>query len=126
MTRRRERGAAGQRVHHAYDIGAARNWIAREDAVRSLPVPDIVDLTSCAAARRMLHLVLEQRGLGFFLPRGGRGAARLDARRIAWVVDAALRRCGGAAGPEDVERARRVVRRELIRRLAERMVAAGL
>jgi hypothetical protein len=91
-------------------------------------VPNIVDLTLCAEARRALRRVLEQRGLGFFLRKGRRGPARLDPRRIAWVVNAAARKTAGAdrRDPNALTRTRRVVRRELIRRLAETMVAAGI
>ncbi len=91
-------------------------------------MPTIVDLTLCADARRALHQVLSQRGLGFFLKRGGRGGpARLDPKRIAWVVEAAARkRVASGLDPNALTRTRRVLRRELIRRLAESMVEAGL
>jgi hypothetical protein len=90
-------------------------------------VPNVVDLTLSAEARRSLHTVLRQRGLGFFLKRPRRGPARLDPKRIAWVVEAAARRSRSALPDADeLARTRRVVRRELIRRLAETFVDAGL
>jgi hypothetical protein len=89
-------------------------------------VPTIVDLTLCAQARRALHQVLTQRGLKFFL-KPSRGMSRLDSRRIAWVVEAARRTAVSAVhDPNALVRTRRVVRRELLRRMAEAMVEAGL
>ncbi len=90
-------------------------------------MPHIVDLTLCAEARRALRRVLEQRGLAFFLKKG-RGPPRLDPRRISWVVKAAARRASGRrpGDPDALSRTRRVVRRELVRRLAETLVEAGL
>ena len=90
-------------------------------------MPNVVDLSLCAEARRALHRVLTERGLGFFVkPVAGR-PPRLDNRRIAWVVEAARRQSGGLhRDPDALSRTRRVVRRELIRRLAETMVRAGL
>ncbi len=89
---------------------------------------NVVDLALCAEARRSLHRVLDERGLGFFVKPGrARAAPHLDSRRIAWVVEAARRQVRGHhRDPDAVSRTRRVVRRELIRRLAERMVQAGL
>lgn len=91
-------------------------------------MPNLVDLTLCSEARRTLHLILAQRGLGFFLTRSARHSARLDSRRIAWVVKAAARRSMRLPrrDPNALSRTRRVLRRELIRRLAETMVEVGL
>ncbi len=90
-------------------------------------MPNIVDLTLCAEARRSLHRILSQRGLGFFLENGRRGKMRLDSRRIAWVVEAATRKAPQPHLDADaLSRTRRVLRRELIRRLAESLVEAGL
>ncbi len=90
-------------------------------------MPNVVDLTLTAEARRSLHRVLDQRGIGFFLKRTRRGPAKLDPRRIAWVVEAAARRTHApAADPDALSRTRRVIRRELIRRLAESLVEGGL
>ena len=90
-------------------------------------MPNIVDLTLCAEARRSLHRILRQRGLGFFLENGRRGRMRLDSRRIAWVVEAAMRKkAAPRSDPDALSRTRRVLRRELIRRLAESMVESGL
>jgi hypothetical protein len=90
-------------------------------------VPNVVDLTLVSGARRVLHSLLEERGLGFFLLPTSR-VPRLDPRRIAWVVEAARRRVGESArrDPNALSRTRRVVRRELIRRLADAMLQAGL
>ncbi len=105
-------------------------------------MPNVVDLSLCAEARRALHRVLSERGLGFFVKSHPGRAPHLDSRRIAWVVEAARRRQthgatpdgrgaphrrdGGQRDPNALARTRRVLRRELIRRLAETMVEAGL
>jgi hypothetical protein len=91
-------------------------------------VPNVVDLSLTAEARRALRMVLEERGLSFFL-KGGQGgpAARIDNRRLAWVVEAASRRTRrGIADANAVSRTRRILRREIIRQLAEALVSAGL
>jgi len=90
-------------------------------------VPNVVDLTLVSRARRILHALLEERGLGFFLLATSR-SPKLDPRRIAWVVEAARRGASehGRRDPNALSRTRRVVRRELIRRLSEAMVQAGL
>jgi hypothetical protein len=90
-------------------------------------VPNVVDLELAAGARRTLRRVLSERGLGFFVKQARDRAPHLDARRIAWVVEAARRSSRGCRLDADaLSRTRRVVRRELIRRLAEQMVSAGL
>ena len=88
---------------------------------------NVVDLTLVSRARRVLGALLEERGLGFFLSPSARSPT-LDPRRIAWVVEAARRKVGPRArnDPNALSRTRRVVRRELIRRLAEAMLQAGL
>jgi hypothetical protein len=90
-------------------------------------VPNVVDLTLVSRARRTLGAILEERGLGFFLVPTSR-TPKLDARRIAWVVEAARRKVRRRArnDPDALSRTRRVVRRELIRLLSEAMVQAGL
>ena len=91
-------------------------------------MPNVVDLSLTAEARRALRSVLEERGLAFFL-RGGRGrpAARIDNRKLAWVVEAASRRTRRGVRDQDaVSRTRRILRREIIRRIAEAAVSAGL
>lgn len=90
-------------------------------------MPTVVDLTLVSKARRVLRAMLEERGLGFFLVSSSR-SPRLDARRIAWVVEAARRQVGPRArnDPNALSRTRRVVRRELIRLLSEAMLQAGL
>jgi hypothetical protein len=91
-------------------------------------VRNVFDLTLVSRARRVLHSVLEERGLGFFLKPESSRTPRLDPRRIAWVVEVARRRVGprAAKDPDALARTRRVIRRELIRRLAEAMLQAGL
>ncbi len=89
-------------------------------------MPNVVDLSLCTEARRVLHRVLAERGLGFFVKPGAR-AMHLDSRRIAWVVEVARRTARGhRRDPDALARTRRVLRRELIRRMAEQMVQAGL
>jgi len=103
------------------------NWIGGRIDPRDRPVPNVFDLTLVSQARRALHTVLDDRGLGFFLEEGTR-APRLDSRRIAWIVESARRRVGPRArrDPNALSRTRRVVRRELIRRLADAMLQSGL
>ena len=88
---------------------------------------NVVDLTLVSRARRVLHAVLDERGLGFFLAASSR-TPRLDPRRIAWVVEAARRNVPPRArrDPNALSRTRRVLRRELIRRLTVAMLQAGL
>ncbi len=88
---------------------------------------NVVDLTLVSRARRVLHTLRDDRGLGFFLLPTAR-VPRLDARRIAWVVEAARRGASIYAerDPNALSRTRRVVRKELIRRLSEAMLQAGL
>jgi hypothetical protein len=90
-------------------------------------VTNVVDLTLVSRARRALHATLDERGLGFFLAPGSR-TPKLDARRIAWVVEAARRRVPHRVrnDPNALSRTRRVLRRELIRLLSQAMVQAGL
>ena len=91
-------------------------------------MPNVVDLSLTAEARRALERVLSERGLSFFL-RAGRGgpASRIDNRRLAWVVEAASRRTRrGVTDANAISRTRRILRREIIRQLAEAMVSAGL
>jgi hypothetical protein len=90
-------------------------------------VQNVVDLSLAADARRSLKLVLEERGLAFFVKTGIGRAPHLDARRIAWVVEAARRaRTQRLLDCDALARTRRVLRRELIRQLADKMVQAGL
>lgn len=90
-------------------------------------MPNVVDLTLVSRARRVLHQLLEERGLSFFLLASSR-APKLDARRIKWVVEAARRHVSHHArnDPNALSRTRRVIRRELIRFIAEAMLQAGL
>jgi hypothetical protein len=90
-------------------------------------VSNVVDLTLVSRSRRVLHAVLEERGLGFFLAASSR-TPRIDPRRIAWVVEAARRNVPPRArrDPNALSRTRRVLRRELIRRLTDAMLQAGL
>jgi hypothetical protein len=90
-------------------------------------VPIVVDLTLVSRARRVLRQTLEERGLGFFLLASSR-TPKIDARRVAWIVAAARRQVGRRArnDPDALSRTRRVVRRELIRLVAEAMLQAGL
>jgi len=91
-------------------------------------VPNVVDLSLAAAARRSLSHLLEVRGLAFFLKDGRGGpAARIDNRKLAWVVEAASRRTRrGVRDLNAISRTRRILRREIIRHLAEAMVGMGL
>ncbi|MGC3998802.1 MAG: hypothetical protein QM767_15650 [Anaeromyxobacter sp.] len=89
---------------------------------------NVVDLTLVSRARRALLSTLDERGLGWFLVSSTARTPRLDPRRIAWVVEAARRGAGPFArrDPNALSRTRRVLRRELIRRLSEALMQAGL
>jgi len=90
-------------------------------------VPNVVDLSLCTEARRALARVLSHRGLGFFVKAPSGRTPHLDSRRIAWIVEVARRTASPQQCDQDaVTRTRRVVRRELIRRMAEQMVRSGL
>jgi hypothetical protein len=106
---------------------SGEKWIASEIDPRSRVVQNVVDLALVSQARRALQKTLDSRGLGFFLRADSR-VPRLDSRRIAWVVESARRtaREHPRRDPDAFARTRRVVRRELIRRLSEAMVRAGL
>jgi hypothetical protein len=106
---------------------SGENWIGSAIDPRSRRVLNVVDLALVSQARKALQKTLDTRGLGFFLRADSR-VPRLDARRIAWVVEAARRtaRKHPRRDPDAVARTRRVVRRELIRRLSDAMVRAGL
>jgi hypothetical protein len=90
-------------------------------------VPTVVDLTLVSRARGVLFRLLDERGLGFFLLPTSR-IPKLDPRRIAWVVEAARRGASIHAqrDPNALSRTRRVIRRELIRRLSDALLQAGL
>ncbi len=113
----------------------AKNWIDGRERPTDRAVPNIVDLSLCADARRALHRVVSQRGLGFFVKPGPGHGPRLDGRRIRWVVEAARRQgrangrpapCSSRFDPDALSRSRGVVRRELLRRIAQELVEAGL
>jgi hypothetical protein len=119
-------GRAGARRLSSFRPARSENGSSARSILEIAAVPNVVDLSLCAEARRALEQVLAERGLGFFVKPGGR-SPRLDSRRIAWVVEVARRsRRGRHRDPDALSRTRRVVRRELIRRLAARMVEVGL
>jgi hypothetical protein len=108
-------------------VRRAKNGSSGGSILEIAVVPNVVDLTLVSCARRILRTVLEERGLGFFLLSSSR-TPKLDPRRIAWVVSAARRQASarGRRDPDALSRTRRVIRRELVRRLADAMLQAGL
>lgn len=86
---------------------------------------DIIDLSLVADARNTLHLLLDKRGLAWFLREDRRRPFQLEPSRVEMVVRTAVR---GRHRPHlrAVDHARREVRRELIRRVVAEMLQTGL
>ena len=89
---------------------------------------DLIDLRLLSDANRLLAELIERRGLRWFLATEGQHLFELEPAKIDLVVEASLelqRRQGFAPLPATVEHCRKQVRRALIRRLAEAMLATG-
>jgi hypothetical protein len=90
---------------------------------------DIIDLTLVADAHRYFHKLLDARGIGYFLRKEGGRPFEIEPSKVEMVVRTAAR-----ARPKHlprpprpaVEYCRRQIRRELIRRVVESMLATGL
>lgn len=90
---------------------------------------DIIDLSLIAESRKHLAKLLEARGINYFLSKDARRPFQLEAARVDLVVRAAAKArkaTTGRAHPGAYERARREVRRELIRRVVAEMLQTGL
>lgn len=90
---------------------------------------DIIDLSLVADVRRLLHKLLDARGLSYFLQKEGGRLFHIDPTKVEMVLRTALRaRSPELAPPPDaaVTYCRRELRRELIRLVAEEMLQVGL
>lgn len=90
---------------------------------------EIIDLSLLADARRYFHKLLDARGISYFLRKDGHRLFQIEQAKVEMVVRTAAR-----ARPQHVprppscavDRARREIRRELIRRVVEAMLQSGL
>jgi hypothetical protein len=89
---------------------------------------ELIDLSLLKESRVVLQQLLERRGLAYFLARDGRPLFSLEAEKVDLVVRsclAKLSRRGRTVHPRAVEQCRRLVRRELIKRITEAMMQVG-
>ena len=89
---------------------------------------DIIDLTLVADAQRYFHKLLDARGIGYFLRQDGGRPFEIEPSKVELVVRTATRvRPAHLPRPPKsaVEYCRTQIRRELIRRVAESMLATG-
>lgn len=89
---------------------------------------EIIDLSLVAASRKTLDKLLDRRGINYFLKVDARQPFRLDPTRVDLVIRTAakLSRTGRPPPPKAYEHARKLVRRELIRRVVGEMLQVGL
>ncbi|MER2565281.1 MAG: hypothetical protein ABTQ32_31440 [Myxococcaceae bacterium] len=89
---------------------------------------DIIDLSLVANARRTLEKLLDTRGINYFLKVDARQPFRLDPTRVDLVIRTAakLGKSSGTPAPKAYEHARKLIRRELIRRVVGEMLQVGL
>lgn len=91
---------------------------------------DIIDLSLIAESRKHLQKLLDARGINYFLRTDARRPFTLEPSKVELVVRAAAKKrpssLTGAAAESAWERARKEVRRELIRRVVAEMLQTGL
>ena len=90
---------------------------------------DIIDLSLIAESRKHLAKLLEKRGINYFLRTDARRPFTLEPTKVDLVVRAAAktRKASAHVVPESAyERARKEVRRELIRQVVAEMLQTGL
>lgn len=89
---------------------------------------EIIDLSLVAASRRTLEKLLDARGINYFLKVDARQPFRLDPSRVDLVIRTAakLGKSKTPPAPKAYEHARKLVRRELIRRVVGEMLQVGL
>lgn len=91
---------------------------------------EIIDLSLIAESRKHLAKLLEARGINYFLSKDARRPFQLEPSRVDLVVRAAakLRKemTGRVHHGAAYARARKEVRRELIRRVVAEMLQTGL
>lgn len=90
---------------------------------------EIIDLSLIAESRKHLAKLLEARGINYFLSKDARRPFQLEASRVDLVVRTAARIRKADTGrihEGAYERARKEIRRELIRRVVAEMLQTGL
>lgn len=89
---------------------------------------DIIDLSLVAASRKTLQKLLDARGINYFLKADARQPFRLDPTRVDLVIRTAakLGKSPHKPAPHAWEHARKLIRRELIRRVVGEMLQVGL
>ncbi|MFZ5470902.1 MAG: hypothetical protein ACOZIN_15860 [Myxococcota bacterium] len=90
---------------------------------------EIIDLSLIADAKRYFHKLLDARGINYFLRKDARRPFQIEQSKVEMVVRTAARcRPPHLRRPPlpAVDRARREIRRELIRRVVEEMLQTGL
>ena len=87
---------------------------------------DIIDLSLIAASRRTLDKLLDARGINYFLKVDARQPFRLDPTRVDLVIRTAAKLGNKTPPPTAYEHARKLIRRELIRRVVGEMFQIGL
>ena len=92
-------------------------------------VAEVIDLSLIAESRKHLTKLLEARGINYFLQKDARRPFTLEPSRVDLVVRAAAKtrkQHTGRVHQSAYERARKEVRRELIRRVVAEMLQTGL
>jgi len=90
---------------------------------------EIIDLSLVADARRFFHKLLDKRGLGYFLMKDSARPFQIEPSKVELIVRTAARtRPAHLPKPpvHAVDHCRKEIRRELIRRVVEEMLGAGL
>lgn len=87
---------------------------------------DIIDLSLVAASRKTLKRLLDTRGINYFLRTDASAPFRLEPSRVDLVVRTAAKLGKAPPSPLAFEHARKLVRRELIRRVVGEMLQLGL
>ncbi|MBI3181885.1 MAG: hypothetical protein HYZ28_07050 [Myxococcales bacterium] len=89
----------------------------------------IIDLSIVADAKRYFHKLLDRRGIAYFLRKEGHQLFQIEQSKVEMVVRTAARaRPAHMPRPpiHAVDRARKEIRRELIRRVVQAMLQTGL
>jgi len=111
-------------------VDLAANWTRsffRETTIA--PMAEIIDLSLVADARRFFHKLLDARGIAYFLRTDCGRPFQIEASKVELVVRTAARtRAAHLPKPpvHAVDHCRKEIRRELIRRVVEEMLGAGL
>ncbi len=100
---------------------------ARAESTEKTPhMGDLIDLSLVAASRRTLEKLLDTRGINYFLKTDAKQPFRIEPSRVDLVVRTAAKLGKHTPPPKAYEHARKLVRRELIRRVVGEMLQLGL